>query len=100
MLPKFGTANEELNLLQTTWAKQLDPLLRLPLNQSLLLKNVPLAVGANVVNHLLGRKLQGWTVVRLRAAAAIYDTQDSNPIPNLTLNLSSSAAVVVDLLVF
>lgn len=100
MLPKFGTADEALSKLQTTWASQLDPLLKLPLSDSLILKGVVLATGTNVVNHKLGRKLQGWTLVRQRAAGSVYDTQDSNSTPALTLTLTSSAAMTVDLLVF
>lgn len=87
-------------LLQTAWASQIDPVLRNPLTQGNLLKNVTLASGANVVDHKLGRKLQGWVLTRQRAAASVFDTQDLNPTPALTLTLTSSAAVVVDLLVF
>ena len=99
-LPKFATDDQSLSQLQSTWAKQLDPLLRQPTSQGLLLKAVPLQAGANVVNHLLGRKLQGWNIVRSRAAATVYDTQDINNTPALTLNLVSSAPVLVDLFVF
>lgn len=100
-LPRFQSDDQALSLLQTSWASQLEPVLRNPTLQTVLLKNVALASGDNVVNHRLGRKLQGWHIVRLRdVSPAIYDTQDSNPTPQLTLNLVSSAAVVVDLVVF
>lgn len=100
MLPKFGTADEALSKLQTTWASQLDPLIKHPLNGSLVIKNVALSTGVNSINHKLGRKLQGWTIVRQRAGATIYDTQDTSTTPALTLTLVSSAPVSVDLLVF
>lgn len=99
-LPKFQSEDKSLMLLQTAWASQIDPVLRNPLTQGNLLKNVTLASGANVVDHKLGRKLQGWVLTRQRAAASVFDTQDLNPTPALTLTLTSSAAVVVDLLVF
>lgn len=85
---------------QDRWATFLNPVIDNVANQSILLQNVSLVAGNNVINHKLGRKLQGWKTVRVRAAATIYDTQDSNQTPQLTLNLFSSAPVVVDLEVF
>lgn len=100
MLPKFGTADQALSQLQSTWAAALDPLLKLPIANSLILKNIVLSSGSNTINHKLGRNLMGWTIVRQRAGATIYDTQDTSPTPALTLTLVSSAPVSVDLLVF
>jgi hypothetical protein len=99
-LPFFQTAIQELSLLQTKWKSILDPVISQASVQSIILPNVPLKNGTTVVNHLLGRKLVGWKVIRQRASASIYDTQDSNQTPNLTLVLVSSAAVSVDLEVF
>lgn len=99
-LAKFHTDDKPLMMLQTAWASELDPLLKNPTNNCSVLSSVQLQIGSNVINHKLGRKLQGWSVVRKRAAADVYDTQDSNPTPALTLTLTSSAVVVVDLLVF
>lgn len=82
------------------WAAQINPFLSNPALNCVLLKNVSLTTGANIINHRLGRALQGWYPVRIRAAATFFDTQDTNQTPTLTLNLNSSAAVVVDLVVF
>lgn len=82
------------------WAAIIEPVTSNPANNSLILKNITLINGSNVVNHLLGRPLQGWQIVRLRALATIYDTQDTNQMPQLTLNLVSNAAVVADIMVF
>ena len=100
MLPYFQTSLPELSKLQTTWASQINPVLTTPLLQGIILPNVTLVIGNNVVNHLLGRKLQGWFIVRQRSTAAVHDTQDSNQTPTLTLQLASNAVVVVDLYVF
>lgn len=89
-----------LPLMQTQWSQAIDPVISNPTNNTSILKNISLVTGANVVNHRLGHPLQGWQVIRQRAAASIYDTQDSNQTPQLTLNLVSSAPVVVDLEVF
>lgn len=82
------------------WAAILDPVVNNPTVNTLVLKNQSLIAGSNVIDHRLGRKLQGWYVSRLRASATIYDTQDSNQMPDLTLVLVASAPVVADIVVF
>jgi len=85
----------------TKWASIINPLLSNPAANPTILKNVQLVNGNNVVNHLLGQPLQGWKIRRMRSNfAEIYDTQDSNQTPSLTLNLHSSANVVVDIEVY
>jgi hypothetical protein len=96
-LPIFTTTIKELSLLQTTWASILNPVVQSPTATPVILKNVQLVAGLNIINHMLGRKLLTWKLVRQRALASIYDTQDSNQHPELTLQLVSSAPVVVDL---
>ena len=100
ILPIFNTDLKPLSLLQTAWATLINPILRNPRSSAIILDSVPLVIGANSIDHLLGRKLVGWSIVRQRALASIYDTQDSNPRPALTLTLVSSAAVTVDIEVF
>lgn len=99
-LPVFHTDDKDFQMMQTRWASELNPALSNPLMQGSILTNVSLVTGANVINHLLGRKLVGWIIVRQRAAASIYDTQDANPTPTLTLTLTSSANVTCDIEVF
>ena len=89
-----------LPMMQVKWASILNPLLGNPANNASILKNVSLKTGSNTVNTLLGRPLQGWSIVRQRSAASIYDNQDSNQSPELTLILVSSADVSVDIMVF
>jgi hypothetical protein len=90
-----------LDQMQPKWASQLNPIISNPLNSASILKSVSLKSGANVINHKLGQNLQGWYPVRIRGVAvSLYDTQDTNPTPQLTLTLNASAAVVVDLAVF
>lgn len=95
-LPKGLT----LPLMQTKWAGILNPLIGNPSLATRILPNQPLINGSNVINHGLGKALTGWRIVRLRASASVFDTQDSNPKPELTLLLTSSAAVVADIEVF
>lgn len=99
-LPKYKSDDQSLTLMQSAWASQLDPVIELPTNNGLILKQVRLIIGSNIVNTRLSRNLQGWYIVRQRGLASIYDTQDSNSQPNLTLLLTSSANVTVDIFVF
>ena len=96
-LPIFQTDNKDISMLQTRWAQMLNQLLRQPQAKGLILQGVELISGATVVNHRLGRKLQGWQIVDQDAAAAIYRSAPKN---DLTLTLTSDAPVTVDLLVF
>lgn len=86
--------------MQAKWKSILDPALASPTSIPTILKEITLKTGSNTINHRLDAKLQGWQIVRQRAAASIYDNQDSNQTPELTLTLISSANVVVDLVVF
>ena len=88
------------DLAQDRWAAILNPLIKSPSNNRLILKNVNLIAGTNVINHGLGADLQGWNPIRVRASTTLYDLQDSNQMPDLTLVLVSSAAVTIDLEVF
>lgn len=100
MLPIFQTNNKDMTLMQNSWSSQLNPLLSNASLQSNILKKVTLNVGSNNINHLLGRTLQGYRVIRQRTQSQIWDSQDTNQSPQLTLILNATAAVVVDLEVF
>lgn len=96
-LPIYHTDSKDLMLLQTGWAQSLNPVIDNPLNHSVLLKNISLINGATVVNHLLGRMMQGWILCDVNAAATIYRSASMNA---LTLTLTSNAACTVNLYVF
>jgi len=100
VLPQYQGADQTLQLMQSAWSTLLDPILRNPVNSSVIIPNVTLVTGDNVINTRLARKLIGWSIIRKRAAADIYDKQDTNQTPTLTLVLNSSAPCVVDLEIF
>lgn len=99
-LPIFNTEDQSLSLMQTKWAAAINPVLVNPMTNGLILQSVPLVPGDNVISHKLGRNLQGWMPVRLRAATTLFDKQDANTMPNLTLVLNSTNTSTVDLYVF
>lgn len=90
-----------INNLQDNITTVISPMAVKSHNDSTVLTSISLLVGQNnIINHTLGRQLAGWKIVRKRAQADIWDNQDSNTSPNLTLWLSTSADVTIDIEVF
>lgn len=85
------------SLFQDRWASIINPVINLPPNQGLLLKDVALSSGDNVINHMLQRNQQGWIIIDQDASAEIYRSQ---PLNDLTLTLNSSDTVNISLWVF
>jgi hypothetical protein len=83
--------------MQQQWAAQLNPLLTNPVNNSSIITNVQLKIGVNVINHLLGRIQQGWSLTDKQAACNPYR---SAPFNDLTLTLTSDAVAIVNIEVF
>lgn len=84
--------------MQTKWASSLNPVLINPLVNGLLISGVSLKSSApTVVNHTLGRQMQGWVLADQTADAVVWR---SAPLNNLTLTLSTSADTSVSLWVF
>ena len=79
------------------WATIINPVMALPPNQGTLVSNVKLIVGTNVVNHLLGKKQQGWLITDINGSAKIYRSAAFNA---LTLTLVSDTAVTVSFWMF
>lgn len=102
MLPKFQATGptptaQDFMLMQSQWKSKLDPLLGNPLNSASILSGVVLKNGTNVINHLLGQMMRGWTITDINGAATIYR---SAPLNEKTLTLTSNAAVTVNIEVF
>ena len=94
-----STLTQKLNLpmMQTKWAQDIQPILQCPLVSGISLKKIALNNGTTSINHLLGRVPQGWYVTDITGSALIYRSQ---PFNNLTLTLTSNAAVIVNLWIF
>lgn len=97
LLPLFKHPDQAIMLLQTKWKSVLDPILKNLLNQSVQLTDIQLRVGDTVFNHTLGRTPVGWVITDSNGAANIFR---SKPFNDKTLTLSSSASVVVSVLVY
>lgn len=96
-LALFHTDSRDLTLLQTSWKVELDPVLANPLVNGIFRKGIALINGATTINHLLGRKQQGFILTDINGSASVYRSQ---PFNNLTLTLTSNAVVTVDIYVF
>lgn len=97
MLPVFHTNNKDLQLMQNSWTKELNPLLNIPQNQGIMLENIELQTGSNTINHLLGRKMQGWYILDQDALASIYR---SKPLNATTLTLTSTGVTTLKIWIF
>jgi hypothetical protein len=83
--------------MQTKWKSEIDPVLANPLNAVLILKNISLVAGKNVINHKLGQTQQGWFLVDKQGPGDVYRTA---PFTDLTLTLTSTTAMVVNIGVY
>ncbi len=98
---KIEIADQILSRMQDNVDSAISQLSVTEILQGRLVKDVELASATTTkISHKLGRAPLGWIIVRQRASAIIWDTQDTNSNPNLTLNLNCSANVIVDLWVF
>lgn len=86
-----------LSLLSTRWKSILDPFLADAYLNGQLLTGVVLSNGTTVINHKLGRTMQGWVITDQIAAAQIYRSAAFN---SLTLSLTSNVATTINLWVF
>lgn len=96
-LTQFNSDNRILQMLQTSWASSLDPVLACKLVNGIMLPNITLAAGANTINHKLQRNPQGWLIVDNNAAVTIYRSQ---PFNQTTLTLTSSGTAIVSIWVY
>lgn len=97
---KIATEDRVLSQIQSLIVPKINFLSALPLSSSIILENITLVTGSNSINHLLSRRLQGWMITRINAAVTIYDTQNSNILPDQTLLLTSSGDCIVNIMVF
>lgn len=90
---------QNISQVSSKWKAQLDPVLKNLLIQGQLLSDIAIANGSTVVNHKLGRQPVGWFLVSPKGAAAVYEAA-YQPNPELTLTLTSNAAITSSIWVF
>lgn len=97
LLPSFQSNDRIFQMLQTRWASILNPVLSNPVTNPILLTNITLSTGANVINHTLGKMQQGWIITDINAAVTVYRSATFN---DKTLTLTSSGNATINLLVY
>jgi hypothetical protein len=98
---KLNLSDKVVSRFQDNVSNSIHDLATTPIIQGNLLKNVVLVAGTtSIIEHKLGRNIEGWVVVGKSANSNIWDAQSSNAAPTLTLNLNCSADVTINLWVF
>jgi hypothetical protein len=92
--------SQELRRVQANLADFVQPLVKNPLLDGVLLRDVALAAGVNVISHGLARAPQGWLVVAPNADVRVWTSASSNPSPTGRLMLEASASCTLSLFVF
>lgn len=93
------SSNLDWSLANNIWAQTLNPLIANPTNSIQILQNIVLIAGKNIINHKLGRQMQGWFLTDVQGAMTDYPYR-SAPMNNLTLTLTSTVNVTVNIGVF
>lgn len=97
-IPLIKTGTQGSDLFQTRLKSILDPIISIPLLSGSQITGVSISSGsAAVINHLLGRKQQGWILTDIDAPAKIARIAALN---DKTLTLSSDATVTVSVWVY
>lgn len=97
VLPKFNGLGQGEELWQEAWKNIIDPVLQIPPNQGIFIKNKTLKSGLNVINTTLGRTQQGWIITDINSPVTIYRSAAFN---QTTLTLTASGAVTISLWVY
>lgn len=97
----LGPGNEVLERFQDNVAAAIGTLPDVPTINGRLIRNISLKAGTvSPISHQLGRFIVGWQIVRIRGNANVWDEQDTNVTPTLTLNLTTDTDIKIDIWVF
>lgn len=70
------------------WAQVLNPIMNAPLNNVQIISNYSFKTGTNIINHGLGRLMQGWFLIDPEGTGTVFRAA---PLNASTLTLTSSA---------
>lgn len=98
-VPFLPTGDEISDRIQKGQTDQVNRIGKIPFNNGILLESVSLASGNTDVSHKLGRKFQGYLILKQTASATIYNNQGSTDDTKF-LRLNASGATTVNIWVF
>ena len=98
MLNLFQSSDQDLMLMQKSWASQINPVLSNVFLQGSFLTNINLVANTPlVINHYLGKQMNGWLVVD---NTAFCEVKRIAPLNNSTLTLEANATTSISLWCF
>lgn len=98
-MKRVRTGDETLEKIQSNVEDALRPVEGCPLVRGVLIENVSVFTTARDVEHGLGRKLRGFTVVRSNCDTRVYEPE-VHPLIDRLVKLQATANAVVTLYVF
>lgn len=74
---------------------------KLPQLDSVIIEDIDLTIAVdNQVQHSLQRRVIGWQIIRINAAATVYESPTVNTLPSSTIILRTTANCKVSILFF
>jgi hypothetical protein len=95
--PKQLSSKLPWELANPLWSSVLNPIIKNPINSALIINQISLVSGTNVINHGLSQIQRGWFFTDINAAITAYR---SAPFNDLTLTLTCSGPAIANLAVF
>ena len=97
---QIWSPNEEVTRLQSHIKTALNPLLELPIQDGILIKDLSIETTDTRVNHGLGRQFEGFILTKLNANAVVYESTTANPSKDRYILLKAGSAVTADIYFF
>lgn len=96
-LPLVQTTDRNVNQLQQNIKQVIGPIISNPITSGALLTDISIVSGTNVINHGLGRMMQGWIISDVNSVVTLFRSQ---PLNDKTLTLTSNGTSTISLYVF
>lgn len=99
-LKKIRTSDADLKNVQDSIELVLDQIIRKGILDGILIEDVSLVSGSNIVDHTLDRAPKGFIIVSRNANQQVWNGTSTKVIPKRNINLVTSGAVTVSLWFF
>ena len=97
---EIHTPEETVNRVQSNIHTAIRPLLRLPFADGVHKKDVSITTSDTLVNHGLGRNMEGYIITKQNADTSIYVSNTSNGLTQYQPSLKAGASVTADIFFF
>lgn len=103
MIPSFKkirTTSADLRQVQDSLGLVLDQVIRREILDGVLIENISLVTGSNIIDHTLDRAPKGFIIVARNANEQVWNGTSTKIVPKRNIDLESSGAVTVSLWFF